>query len=136
MISARGWRGCCGPGWGRGSRSGAGRSSAGRRRRERRGSRGRCWSSPRGGRRAGRRVRLLTALMVGAVIVGVILALPLFRKAVNDIGGLPIAYSDVIREQAADKHLDPALVAAVIYAETKFDPRQSSAGAEGLMQIL
>ena len=83
-----------------------------------------------------RRVRLLTALMVGAVIVGVILALPLFRKAVNDIGGLPIAYSDVIREQAADKHLDPALVAAVIYAETKFDPRQSSAGAEGLMQIL
>jgi soluble lytic murein transglycosylase len=42
----------------------------------------------------------------------------------------------VIRNQAAQKHLDPALVAAVIYAETKFDPRPSSAGAEGLMQIL
>jgi soluble lytic murein transglycosylase len=42
----------------------------------------------------------------------------------------------VIREQAAEKHLKPELVAAVIYAETKFDPRQSSAGAEGLMQIL
>ena len=42
----------------------------------------------------------------------------------------------MIREQAAEKHLDPALIAAVIYAETKFDPRPSSAGAEGLMQIL
>jgi len=83
-----------------------------------------------------RRVRLLAALIGGAVIVGVILAMPLFRKAVNDIGGLPMAYSDVIREQAAEKHLDAALIAAVIYAETKFDPRQSSAGAEGLMQIL
>jgi soluble lytic murein transglycosylase len=63
------------------------------------------------------------------------LAMPLFRRAVNDLT-LPLAYSDVIREQAADKHLDPALVAAVIYAETKFDPRPSSAGAQGLMQIL
>src|SRR5271157_6020832 len=36
----------------------------------------------------------------------------------------------------AQKHLDPALIAAVIYAETKFDPRPSPAGAQGLMQIL
>jgi soluble lytic murein transglycosylase len=43
---------------------------------------------------------------------------------------------NVIRQQAAEKHLDPALIAAVIYAETKFDPRRSPAGAEGLMQIL
>ena len=42
----------------------------------------------------------------------------------------------MIREQAAEKHLDPALIAGVIYAETKFDPRTSSAGALGLMQIL
>jgi soluble lytic murein transglycosylase len=50
--------------------------------------------------------------------------------------GLPLGYVAVIREQAAEKHLDPALIAAVIYAETKFDPRPSAAGAEGLMQIL
>ena len=49
---------------------------------------------------------------------------------------LPLGYVAVIREQAAEKHLDPALIAAVIYAETKFDPRPSAAGAEGLMQIL
>ena len=50
--------------------------------------------------------------------------------------GLPLSNTGVIREQAAQKHLDPALIAAVIYAETKFDPRPSTAGAEGLMQIL
>ena len=41
------------------------------------------------------------------------------------------ATPSVIREQAAEKHLDPALIAAVIYAETKFDPRPSPAGARG-----
>lgn len=49
---------------------------------------------------------------------------------------LPLSDASIIREQAAAKHLDPALIAAVIYAESKFDPRPSSAGAEGLMQIL
>jgi len=74
-------------------------------------------------------------LIIGILVGAVVLALPLFRKAVNDLT-LPLAYSDVIREQATEKHLEPALIAAVIYAETKFDPRPSSAGAQGLMQIL
>ena len=68
-------------------------------------------------------------------MLGIVLAMPLFRKAVNDLS-LPLAYSDVIRQQAADKHIDPALIAAVIYAETKFDPRPSAAGAQGPMQIM
>jgi soluble lytic murein transglycosylase len=49
---------------------------------------------------------------------------------------LPLSDAGIIREQAAEKQLDPALIAAVIYAETKFDPRPSPAGAQGLMQIL
>ena len=49
--------------------------------------------------------------------------------------GLPLTNAGVIRTQAAEKHLDPALIAAVIYAESKFDPRPSPAGAQGLMQI-
>ncbi len=49
---------------------------------------------------------------------------------------LPLKEAALIREQAGDKHLDPALVAAVIYAESKFEPRASAAGAQGLMQIL
>jgi soluble lytic murein transglycosylase len=67
--------------------------------------------------------------------VAAVLALPLARKAVNELS-LPLAYTDVIRDQAAEKHLDAALIAAVIYAETKFDPRASSVGALGPMQIM
>jgi soluble lytic murein transglycosylase len=72
---------------------------------------------------------------VFAIAAGVVLAIPLFRKAVNEFT-LPLTNADVIRQQAAEKHLDAALIAAVIYAETKFDPRSSSAGAQGLMQIM
>jgi peptidoglycan lytic transglycosylase len=75
-----------------------------------------------------------TMIVVGG-LVAVVLAMPLFRKAVTDLT-LPLAHDDIIRQQAGAKHLDPALIAAVIYAETKFDARPSSAGAQGLMQIL
>jgi soluble lytic murein transglycosylase len=50
--------------------------------------------------------------------------------------GLPLSDAAIIRRQAAEKHLDPALIAAVIYTESKFEPRPSSAGAQGLMQLL
>jgi soluble lytic murein transglycosylase len=82
-----------------------------------------------------RRRTAFGAAALAAVVIGLLLALPLAKRAVNAIG-LPLQYSSVIREQAAAKHLDPALVAAVIYAETKFDPRTSSAGAVGLMQLM
>jgi soluble lytic murein transglycosylase len=78
---------------------------------------------------------VLVLAVAAACAVGVVLAMPLFRKAVTEFT-LPLSYSDVIRQQAAEKHLDPALIAGVIYAETKFDPRTSDAGAVGLMQIL
>jgi soluble lytic murein transglycosylase len=49
---------------------------------------------------------------------------------------LPLRHEDIIRQQARDKGLDPALVAAVIYAESHFrDGQISSAGALGLMQL-
>ena len=67
--------------------------------------------------------------------VAVIVTMPLLRKAVNELT-LPLHYADVIRQQAGEKHLDPALIAGVIYAETKFQPRDSSAGAVGPMQIM
>ena len=89
-------------------------------------------------RRATVRRRRRTAFgvaVVMAAVVALLLALPLAKRAVNAFG-LPLQYPSVIRQQAAAKHLDPALVAAVIYAETKFDPRTSSAGAVGLMQLM
>src|SRR4029077_10760816 len=69
----------------------------------------------------------LAALCVGLIVSEV-------DHVVN--GGLPLSDASIIRQQAAQKHLDPALIAAVIYAETKFDPRNSAAGAEGLMQVM
>ncbi|MGA2011462.1 MAG: lytic transglycosylase domain-containing protein [Solirubrobacteraceae bacterium] len=85
---------------------------------------------------ARRRRRTITALCgLALTAVLVVVLMPLAKRAVDEFG-LPLAYPGVIRQQAAEKHLDPALVAAVIYAETKFDPRTSSAGAIGLMQLL
>lgn len=60
--------------------------------------------------------------------------LPHLHDAVKEIT-LPLKHEDIIRQQAADKDLDPALIAAVIFAESHFRDQTSSAGAKGLMQI-
>jgi soluble lytic murein transglycosylase len=71
---------------------------------------------------------LLAALAVFALA-------PYFDKAVQEVV-LPLKHEDVIRQQAADKDLDPSLIAAVIYTESRFRDQTSHAGAKGLMQIL
>jgi soluble lytic murein transglycosylase len=49
----------------------------------------------------------------------------------------PLEYEQLVRANARNHDLDPALVAAVIYAESRFDPNvRSVAGAVGLMQVL
>jgi soluble lytic murein transglycosylase len=49
----------------------------------------------------------------------------------------PLEYEQMIRVHARNHGLDPALVAAVVYVESRFDPNaQSAAGAVGLMQLL
>ena len=49
----------------------------------------------------------------------------------------PLAYEHVIRGHARNYELDPALLAAVIYRESKFDAdARSRSGAIGLMQLL
>jgi len=80
-----------------------------------------------------RRIWALVALvLVGA---GLVLWFGPGQKALREIT-LPLRHEDIIRQQAREKNLDPALIAAVIYQETKFRARTSAAGAEGLMQIL
>src|SRR5690349_15747174 len=85
-------------------------------------------------RRAVLRRRLIA--LVAAVGVGVIavVAMPEVKHAAKEIT-LPLRHEDVIRQQAAEKDLDPALVAAVIYTESHFIDQTSHAGARGLMQI-
>ena len=49
----------------------------------------------------------------------------------------PLAYEQIIRGHARNYDLDPALLAAVVYAESKFDAdARSGSGAIGLMQLL
>jgi soluble lytic murein transglycosylase len=49
----------------------------------------------------------------------------------------PLAYEHVIVGHAENYDLDPALLAAMIYRESRFDPNaRSPAGALGLMQLL
>jgi soluble lytic murein transglycosylase len=91
---------------------------------------------PRSRRRSAIRRRRWTALLAIAAVGGVAaLWFAAGEKALREIT-LPLRHEDIIRQQAADKRLDPALIAAVIYQESKFRPRTSAAGAEGLMQIL
>ena len=49
----------------------------------------------------------------------------------------PLEYEHIVSAHARNYELDPALLAAVIYRESKFDPNaRSSSGAIGLMQLL
>jgi len=104
------------------ARSGSGRPTPAARARARR-------------RRAFRRRGLLLAAVVVTGLLVVAAAQPFFDKAVQEIA-LPLRHDDVIRQQAADKDLDPALIAGVIYTESRFRDQTSPAGAKGLMQIL
>jgi soluble lytic murein transglycosylase len=48
----------------------------------------------------------------------------------------PLRYSEYVRVHARQNGIDPALLAAVIYQESKFDARaESRSGAIGLMQL-
>ncbi|MFN8223764.1 MAG: lytic transglycosylase domain-containing protein [Gaiellales bacterium] len=49
----------------------------------------------------------------------------------------PLRYESLIRTHARNYDLDPALLAAVVYTESRFNPKAvSEAGAIGLMQLL
>jgi len=49
----------------------------------------------------------------------------------------PLDYQAIVRGHSRNYHLDPALLAAVIYQESKFRAHaRSSSGAVGLMQLL
>jgi len=49
----------------------------------------------------------------------------------------PLRYKDLILEQAKKYKLEPALLAAIVYEESKFSPEsRSPAGAVGLMQVM
>jgi soluble lytic murein transglycosylase len=85
-------------------------------------------------RRAVARRRIALLAVVALVTVVGVSNLPSVQEAAQEIT-LPLRHEDVIRQQAAAKDLDPALIAGVIYAESRFVDQTSHAGARGLMQI-
>jgi soluble lytic murein transglycosylase len=81
-----------------------------------------------------RRLFLLAAVVVLGGIVAMI-ASPWADKAVQELQ-YPLRHEDIIRQQAQEKGLDPALIAGVIYVESHFVDQTSHAGAKGLMQLM
>ena len=79
-----------------------------------------------------RLVTLLAVVVAGAGLAAA--ALGPLGDAVREVT-LPLRHDDIIRQQARDKGLDPALIAAMIHEESRFRARTSPAGAKGLMQI-
>lgn len=89
-------------------------------------------------RRSRRRHRGWLVVGAGAAVLGllagVLVASGVFDHALKELT-LPLRHEDVIRQQSAEKEVDAALIAAVIYSESKFVDQTSGAGARGLMQI-
>jgi soluble lytic murein transglycosylase len=88
-----------------------------------------------------RRVRRRRRLLAGGVAVAVGLTAGLavgvfdgFDDVIQELT-LPLQHEDIIRQQADEKSVDASLIAAVIYAESRFRDQTSGAGARGLMQI-
>jgi soluble lytic murein transglycosylase len=80
-------------------------------------------------------LRIFALLVVAAgTFVGYAVVSGLFDKAVREFT-LPLRHDDIIRQQSREKGVDASLIAAVIYAESRFNDQTSSAGARGLMQI-
>jgi soluble lytic murein transglycosylase len=80
-----------------------------------------------------RRLTLGTGLAI--VLVAVLSLVKPADHAVKELT-LPLRHDDIIRQQAADKHVDAALIAGVIYTESRFRDQTSHAGAKGLMQLM
>jgi len=84
-------------------------------------------------RRRRRRAKITLAIALLAAL-GAAVIVPRLPDVVRELA-LPLAHEDIIRQQAEAKELDPSLLAAVIYTESKFRDATSHAGARGLMQI-
>jgi soluble lytic murein transglycosylase len=81
-----------------------------------------------------RRILPLTALL--AVIAGLVLYVQSAEPSWYYRLRYPLSYEQIVRGHARNYDLEPALLAAVIYQESKFDAEaKSDAGAIGLMQL-
>ena len=87
-----------------------------------------------GDARRRRMVAVMVAAVIGAGGAAAITGLGPLDDALRSFT-LPLTHEDIIRQQAREKQIDAALIAAIIYQESKFRDQTSHAGARGLMQI-
>jgi soluble lytic murein transglycosylase len=100
-------------------------------------SRGRRPTKTKTRRRSQRRKRAMViggTILVAALGGFLLLNSDRFQRTLEQVT-LPLQHEDIIRQQASDKDVPPDLIAAVIYAESRFRDQTSHAGARGLMQI-
>jgi soluble lytic murein transglycosylase len=73
----------------------------------------------------------LTAIVVGGVVL---VGSEKVREKIREVT-LPLRHEDIIRQQSEQKEVPADLIAAVIYAESRFRDQESHVGARGLMQV-
>ena len=81
--------------------------------------------------------RLLGLVLLAGALLGTFAVLQTARPGWWERLWYPLSYASIVRGHAGNYDLDPALLAAVIYQESKFRPEvRSRSGAVGLMQLL
>jgi soluble lytic murein transglycosylase len=93
---------------------------------------------PHDGARERHIVKRLLIVLTGVAVLGVI-ALGVVQHQPDFVQRIryPLRYEAIVRGHARNYDLDPSLLAAVIYTESRFNARaRSDAGAIGLMQLL
>lgn len=92
---------------------------------------------PRRARRRGRIYKVIAIAVLVLALIGLGTAIWMDQLAEQTQRRYPMEYTDLIRSQAAQEGLEPAYVAAVILAESSYNPQAvSSVNAQGLMQIM
>jgi soluble lytic murein transglycosylase len=81
--------------------------------------------------------RLLTVSVLAGALLGTFALLQTAQPGWWERFWYPLRYEQIVRGHARNYDLDPALIAAVIYQESKFEAdARSKSGAIGLMQLL
>jgi soluble lytic murein transglycosylase len=81
--------------------------------------------------------RLLGLVLLAGALLGTFAVLQTARPGWWERLWYPLSYASIVRGHARNYDLDPALLAAVIYQESKFKAgAMSGSGAIGLMQLL
>lgn len=88
-------------------------------------------------RRKGRLIRAIVLIVLVLGLIGLVMMLSTEEVQKETVQLYPMEYTELIRANAQEFNLEPAYVAAVVLAESSYNPNAvSSVNAQGLMQIM